>query len=152
VERSIHALARRLVITSVSLVAVGGLVAMSVPAAAGAATAAPAKRACVNQSGKTSNLATGPNGPHPTGGTVFTKPPASQTTCLDLNLTSVSATDHYEGWLQNSSTGVWSHCMAGFVPFTKGGPAKVLCSSVKPGTKMAVVQESATQRTITVEI
>ena len=71
--------------------------------------------------------------------------------CHDLNITKVSATDSYEGWLLNSHTGVWSHCSKGFVRIPAGNAAVVLCSSVKATTQMAVVQESGTRRTITAE-
>jgi hypothetical protein len=142
-------LARRLMVSGAALVTVGGFVAVAVPAAANAASAEPFT--CVFKNGTTSNLATGGNGVHPTGGTIFTKP--SNTTCADLNVTSVSATDHYEGWLENSSTGKWAPCSKGFVLINKGsGQDVVLCSGVKATTQMAVVQESNTQRSITVEI
>jgi hypothetical protein len=125
-------------------------------AAAQAPTASSAKAlaaACVFTNGTTSNLRTSANGPEPTGGTVFTFP--SGTSCADLNLSFVSATDGYEGWLQNVQTGVWTHCARGFVRITAGQKSRtnppVLCTDVLPGTPMAVVQESATRRTITVE-
>jgi hypothetical protein len=102
--------------------------------------------ACTTSSGLTSNLALGPNGPHPVGGKIWIKQPPG---CLDLNLLRAPAGDHYEGWLENTSTGEWSHCSAGFLPAPP--PNRVLCSSVKTGTPMAVVQESGTQRTVTVE-
>lgn len=144
-----HGLARKLAVTGAALVTIGGFAAVAVPMAANAATNAPLT--CVFSNGSTSNLATGVNGVHPTGGTIWTKP--SNTTCVDLNVTSVSATDHYEGWLENSSTGKWAPCSKGFVLINKGsGQDVVLCSGVKATTQMAVVQESSTKRSITVEI
>jgi hypothetical protein len=132
--------------------ALGGSAQAAVQAPA-APSAKALAAACDFTSGTTSNLRTTANGPAPTGGTVFTFP--SGTTCLDLNLSFVSATDSYEGWLENVSTGVWSHCARGFVHITAGQKSTtnppVLCTDVLPGTPMAVVQESATQRTVTVE-
>jgi len=102
--------------------------------------------ACTTKAGRTSNLALGANGPHPTGGTIFTKQPPG---CLDFNLIAVGAADHYEGWLFNASTDKWFACSAGFV---KAPPVpKVLCSNVATGVQMAVVQESGTQRNVTME-
>lgn len=140
--------ARRLTAAGAVLVAIGGSVALAAPATANAATSL--ARACTVTAGKTSNLALGGNGAHPTGGTVFTKKAGSS--CADLNLTAVGATDSYEGWLLNSKTGVWSHCSRGFIKINKGsGFDVVLCSGVLAGTQMAVVQESNTQRSITAE-
>jgi hypothetical protein len=108
---------------------------------------------CDFTNGTTSNLRLSAKGPAPTEGTVFTMP--SGTTCYDLNLSYVSATDGYEGWLQDSHTGVWFHCSRGFVRITAGHHSVTnppyLCTDVLPGTKMAVVQESSTRRSITVE-
>lgn len=108
---------------------------------------------CDFTNGTPSNLRLSAKGPAPTAGTVFTMP--SGTTCSDLNLSYVSATDGYEGWLQNSHTGVWFHCSRGFVHITAGHHSVTnppyLCTDVLPGTKMAVVQESSTRRRITVE-
>jgi hypothetical protein len=89
----------------------------------------------------------GPNGVHPVSGTIFTKGSG----CQDLNITKVSATDSYAGWLENSHTGTWAACSRGFVKIAKGNAAVVLCCSVKAGTLMAAVQESNTRRTITAE-
>lgn len=103
--------------------------------------------------GTTSNLRITANGPEPTQGSWFTMP--SGTSCYDLNLSYVSATDGYEGWLFNSHTGKWSHCALGFVHITAGHHSitdpPYLCTDVKAGTRMAVVQESNTRRSITVE-
>ncbi|HEY7432477.1 MAG TPA: hypothetical protein VH641_17270 [Streptosporangiaceae bacterium] len=141
-------MARRLSATGAVLAIVGGSVALAAPAAANAATSLP--RACTVTAGKTSNLALSGNGVHPTGGTIFTKKAGSS--CADLNLTAVGATDSYEGWLFNSHTDKWSACSRGFVRINKGsGFDVVLCSGVLAGTQMAVVQESATQRSITAE-
>jgi hypothetical protein len=125
-------------------------------AAASQAAHAATLAACDFPSGKTSNLKLTANGISPTGGTIWTKP--SGTGCSDLNVHSVSATDNYEGWLQNTSTGKWSHCTEGnngFVHITAGTHSTtnppVLCTGVIPGTPMAVVQESNTQRNITLE-
>ena len=123
-------------------VVVSAAASIAVVPAVGHASAA----ACTVSSGRTSNLAVGGNGVHPTGGTIFTKRPPG---CLDFNLIGVSASDHYEGWLENTSTGRWFACSAGFL--LAPPVPKVLCSSVATGTPMAVVQESGTQRTVTME-
>lgn len=138
--RSAHGPMRRYAAAAVVAVsAAASLVA--VPAVGHASTLA-----CKVSSGRTSNLALGANGVHPTGGTIFTKQPPG---CLDFNLTGVSASDHYEGWLENTSTGKWHACSAGFL--LAPPVPKVLCTSVATGTPMAVVQESSTQRTVTME-
>jgi hypothetical protein len=134
--------------------AVGAQARSSVTARTNAASHARVNpETCKFTNGKTSNLKLSPLGPAPVGGTVFTFP--SGTSCKDLNLSFVSATDGYEGWLQNSHTGAWSHCKAGFVHIKAGHQSTtnppVLCTGVLAGTKMAVVQESNTQRSITVE-
>lgn len=139
----VRGVVRRLALCAAALATVGASVTIAASSTANAADAA----SCIIKSGSTSNLATGPNGAHPTGGTIFVK----GSVCHDLNVIKVSATDRYEGWLQNSHTGVWSHCSAGFVRIPKGNAAKVLCSSVLKGTQMAVVQKSSTKRTITAE-
>jgi hypothetical protein len=119
----------------------------------GSHSAHAAANACDFPTGKTSNLKLGANGVTPTGGTTWTKP--SGTSCADLNVSKVSATDSYEGWLQTSSTGKWAACSKGFVKINSGQQSTtnppVLCTGVKAGTVMAVVQESATQRSITIE-
>jgi hypothetical protein len=140
---TVRGVVRRLAVSGAALATVGASVTLATSGATNAADAA----SCTVTSGSTSNLATGPNGVHPTGGTIFTK----GSVCHDLNVIKVSATDSYEGWLQNSHTGVWSHCSAGFVRIPKGNAAVVLCSGVLKGTQMAVVQESSTKRTITAE-
>jgi hypothetical protein len=134
---------RRLAVSGAALATVGASLTIAASSATNAADAA----SCTIKSGSTSNLATGPNGPHPTGGTIFVK----GSVCHDLNVIKVSATDKYEGWLLNSQTGVWSHCSKGFVKIPKGNAAVVLCSSVKATTQMAVVQASSTRRAITAE-
>jgi hypothetical protein len=131
---------RRHVAAAAVLVAGAAAVAVA-PAVANASV-----NACTVTSGKTSNLTTGTVSLVPVGGTIFIKQPPG---CLDLNLTKVSASDHYEGWLLNSSTGQWKPCSAGFVAAPP--VPKVLCSGVATGTHMAIVQESNTQRTITAE-
>jgi hypothetical protein len=134
---------RRLAVAGAALATVGASVTLVATGATNAASAA----SCTVKSGTTSNLALGPNGVHPVSGTIFTK----GSVCHDLNITKVSATDSYEGWLENSHTGTWAHCSAGFVRIPKGNAAVVLCSNVGTGTQMAVVQESNTRRTITAE-
>jgi hypothetical protein len=135
--------------------AVGGSAEAATHAAAAPAAAA-ALRPCTFTNGTTSNLKLGHNGVVPVDGTYFTMPkdPAG-TRCRDLNLSYVSATDHYEGWLLNSHTDRWAHCNAGFVKITKGHHSTsnppVLCTDVLGGTVMAVVQQSNTRRSITVE-
>jgi hypothetical protein len=140
---TLSGIARKLAATGVAVITAGGCVAISTSGAAHATA-----RSCTVKSGKTSNLALGSNGPHPTGGTIFVK--SSSSTCHDLNIDRVSATDSYEGWLFNSHTSKWSHCQKKFVHITKGKhPDIVLCSGVLANTKMAVVQKSNTRRTIT---
>ena len=129
--------------SAAALATVGACVTLATSGVTNAANAA----SCTVKSGSTSNLALGGNGVHPTGGTIFVK----GSVCKDLNITKVSATDSYEGWLLNSQTGVWSHCSKGFVRIPAGNAAVVLCSGVKATTQMAVVQESDTRRTITAE-
>lgn len=144
---AVFGFARRLSVTGAVLVTIGGSVALTAPVAANAATGLP--RACTVKAAKTSNLAVGTHGVHPTGGTTFTKGGGP---CLDLNVTKVSATDGYEGWLFNKHTATWSRCSKGFVTIRKGNTSdKVLCSGVRSGTLMAVVQKSKTQRHITVK-
>src|SRR5262249_29692623 len=100
----------------------------------------------------TSNLSLSGSGVHPVQGTIFTKP--SATSCHDLNLSFVSATDSYAGWLERSN-GTWFSCAAGFVHINAGHQSTtnppVLCTNVAAGTNMAVVQESNPRRSITVE-
>lgn len=139
----------------IASLAVGG----SAEAATQAVTtrnAAAALKPCTFIDGKTSNLKLTHNGLVPYGGTYFAMPNNPQDTrCRDLNISYVSATDHYEGWLLNSHTHKWSHCEKGFVKITSGhhstSNAPVLCTDVLGKTVMAVVQESKTQRRITVE-
>jgi hypothetical protein len=108
---------------------------------------------CDFPSGTSASLTTGPNGVAPTDGTIFTMP--SGTSCYDLNLYYVSATDKYEGWLRNSSTGRWFACSEGWVTITAGyknpEDPPYLCTDVLPGTEMAVVQASSTHHDIIVE-
>lgn len=141
---TLSGITRKLAVTGVAVITAGSCVAIFTAGSAQATA-----RACTVKSGiKTSNLALGGNGPHPTGGTTFTK--SSSSSCNDLNIDFVSATDSYEGWLLNSHTGVWSHCAKNFVHITKGNhPDIVLCTGVLANTEMAVVQESNTQRTVT---
>lgn len=118
----------------------------------GVAAAAPAAHAtaCEHHSGKTSNLTLIGTGLSPTGGTIWTKPSGSG--CSDLKVVSVGASDSYEGWLFDTSTSTWSACSEGFVKIGASSTSNpVLCSGVKAGTRMAVVQESSTQRSITIQ-
>jgi hypothetical protein len=134
---------RRLAVSGAALATIGASLTLAASSATNAADAA----SCTVKSGSTSNLALGPIGAHPTGGTIFVK----GSVCHDLNVIKVSATDTYEGWLLNSHTGVWSHCSKGFVRIPKGNAAVVLCSNVAATTQTAVVQGSSTKRTITAE-
>lgn len=106
---------------------------------------------CVFTNGTTSNLALGASGIHPVGGTIVVKPSSS---CHDLNLSYVSATDRYAGFLERSN-GTWFECSRGFVSISAGHHSTtdppVLCSDVLTGTHMAVVQASNTRRSITIE-
>jgi hypothetical protein len=135
------------VILLVALTIVASFVAVTTTLRSGVSAAG-----CQFTNGTTSNLAVGPNGVHPTGGTIFTKP--SNTACHDLNLSFVSATDSYEGWLLGGN-GRWTACSAQFVHINAGHQSTtnppVLCTNVLAGTQMAVVQESSTRRSITVE-
>lgn len=147
-----------------ALALAGGLLG----AASGPASAAPTPRPvavhapaagaganghCDFQRGTTSNLKQSPQGPAPVGGTIWTKP--GNTTCHDLNLSFVSATDRYEGWLQNSHTGRWGPCSRGFVRIRAGHQSTthppVLCTNVLARTHMAVVAASGVHRKVTVE-
>jgi hypothetical protein len=135
--------------------------AVALPARSGAtARASTASQARVNPDAcdftpnfKTSHLKESAQGPAPTGGTIGKFP--SGTSCKDLNLSYVSATDGYQGWLENSHTGHWAACAAGYVHIKGGSQSTtnppVLCTDVLPGTLFAVVQQSSTQRTVTVE-
>ena len=107
--------------------------------------------------GHTSHLAVGPQGVHPVGGTIWTKP--GNTTCDDLNVHWVKATDYYSGWLERSN-GTWFQCQdtssgTPWVKIDQGSHSKTnppyLCTNVAPGTHMAVVQRSSTQRNIVIE-
>jgi hypothetical protein len=131
-------------VAGAALATIGGCLTVVAPGTAFAAS-------CTFTSGKSSNLSlSGGNGLHPTGGKIFTKPSGSA--CSDLNVTTVSATDHYEGVLFSTRSDKWSICSRGFIKITKGNTAPVvLCSGVKATTQMAVVQQSNTQRTITAE-
>jgi hypothetical protein len=123
--------------------------------AAGSANAAAALKPCTFTTGKSSKLLHTHDGVVPDG-TYFTMPANPQKTrCRDLNISYVSATDGYEGWLFNSHKDRWFPCHAGFVRITKGhhNPADppVLCTVVLGTTKMAIAQESNTQHRITAE-
>jgi hypothetical protein len=130
---------RRLAHIGAVLVATLSAVVLVAPGTANAA-------GCTIKAGTTSNLALGPNGLHPTGGTIFTK----GSICLDLNLTKVGAKDGYEGVLERSD-GTWFICGGGFHTISPGDGLKVLCTNVLAGTNMAVAQKSGTRRNITAE-
>jgi hypothetical protein len=99
--------------------------------------------------GKSNNLKLGTNGPVPVGGTIFTA------TCTgnDFDITAVSATDSYEGWLYNTSTDRWSPCAHGWVGIDGpvSGTVYVMCQDVRAGTEEAIVQSSSHIRNITVD-
>ncbi len=117
-----------LAVISAALLAASGCVALAAPAAANAAS-------CHRStSGKSNNLKQGPNGPEPSGGTIFTA------TCTgnDLDITAVGATDSYEGSaLYNSSTDKWSACAHGWVGINGpvSGTDYVMCQDVRAGTR-----------------
>jgi len=134
-----HGSVRRFVLSGTVLAATAGAVVVAVPGTASAA-------GCTVKTGTTANLRQTASGIQPVGGARFTK----GSICLDLNITHVSATDSYEGWLRRAN-GTWFACSKGFVHINAGDAAVVLCSSVAAGTVMAVVQASNTQRTITAE-
>lgn len=107
--------------------------------------------------GHTSNLATGPQGVHPVDGTIWTKP--GNTTCHDLNVHWVNATDYYSGWLERSD-GSWFQCQdtssgTSWVKINQGSYSRTnppyLCTDVAAGTHMAIVQKSSTRRNIVIE-
>jgi hypothetical protein len=133
--------------------AVGGAAQAATHAAAAPGASATAHSGCKFQNGKTSVLALTHNGVVPQDGTIFKMP--GDTSCHDLNLSYVSATDHYAGWLFHSKQDRWLPCSKGFVRITKGHHSTshppVLCTGVKAGTLMAVVTESGKKRNITVE-
>jgi hypothetical protein len=135
--------------------AVGGA-AQAATRAVAAPSAATALKPCTFTNGKTSLLVLTHNGVVPQDGTIFHMPNNPQDTrCRDLNISYVSATDHYVGWLYSTKTHRWSPCHAGFVRITKGHHSTshppVLCTVVRGRTLMAVVTESGVQRNITVE-
>ena len=91
---TVRGVLRRLAVSAAALATVGACVTLATSGVTNAANAA----SCTVKSGSTSNLALGGNGVHPTGGTIFVK----GSVCKDLNITKVSATDSYEGWLLNA--------------------------------------------------
>lgn len=111
------------------------------------AAAPSANAATCSSSGKSSNLKLGPNGISPTMGTIWTAATSGCSTTISLTK---GAKDSYIGYLQTSSTGKWAPCNGGkFKPYSGSGTLS-LCTSVRRGTKFAVVQKSNTQRNISV--
>jgi hypothetical protein len=108
---------------------------------------------CSFPPGTAASIVESHNGPQPLSGTIFTKPAGSS--CHDLNLYYVAATDYYEGFLYWSSLGRWRPCTEGWVRVPAGyqNPQypPVLCSDITPGTPMAVASASGNHWRIIVE-
>jgi hypothetical protein len=108
---------------------------------------------CSFPPGTAASIVESHNGPQPLSGTIFTKPAGSS--CHDLNLYYVAATDYYEGFLYWSSLGRWRPCTEGWVRVPAGyqNPQypPVLCSDITPGTPMAVASASGNHWHVIVE-
>jgi hypothetical protein len=140
--------------------AVGGAAQAATRTAAAPSAPTVAKKPCTFTNGKTSILMVTHHGIVPEGGTIFKMPAhPKDTDCRDLNISYVSATDHYTGWVfvQTKKGDFWQPCSSKIrdVRIRKGHQnihkPPVLCHLVGGGTLMAVVTESGTQRKITAE-
>ncbi|MEU6352459.1 hypothetical protein ABZ896_24565 [Streptomyces sp. NPDC047072] len=138
---------QRLVTGVAALVLVGGVtVVAAAPAEAAVRSAA---TGCQFRTGTTSEVSTNTHGlPDITGGSTFTKPSTSTTTCHDFNLWSGKIGATYEGWLRYSN-GSWGACTAGYVKYSGG--SIVLCSDVLAGTVEAVTSSAGVGQSIEIE-
>jgi hypothetical protein len=137
---------QRLVTGMAAFALIGSVTAV---AAAPAQAAPSVEAACKFQPGTTGTTGTNAHGlPEFFGGSTFTKPSTSSTTCHDLNLWSGRAGVSYEGWLYYGN-GNWGACNAGYVRYS-GGPV-VLCTDVLPGTTMGVTSTNGAGQSIQIE-
>jgi hypothetical protein len=123
------------------------------PAVSARTTARGLDAGCSFTFGTASSIVESHNGPQPLGGTIFAKPAVSS--CNDLNLDYVGASDYYEGFLYWTSLGRWLPCTEGWVRIPAGYQnaqyPPVLCTGVSPGTAMAVATASGNHWGIIVE-
>ncbi|WP_143094568.1 hypothetical protein [Streptacidiphilus jiangxiensis] len=134
-------------VTGLSAIALIGGVSAVATAPAEAATATVR---CQFPSGTTGTSGTNAHGlPEWYGGTPFTKPSTSLTTCQDLNLWKGQAGVSYEGWLYYGN-GNWGACQAGYVRYSGSGSI-VLCTNVLPGTTMGVTSSAGSGQNIQIE-
>ena len=138
---------QRLVTGVAALGLIGSVTAVAAVPAQAATPAAAAACAFVN--GTTGANGTNKHGlPEFYGGSTFTKPSTSQTTCHDFNLWSGKVGATYEGWLYYGN-GNWGACTAGYVKYTGG--SIVLCSNVAAGTVEGVTSSLGSGAGIEIE-
>jgi len=125
---------------------IGGVTAVVAPA-----ESASAATGCVFPTGTTGAEGTNAHGlPEVGGGSTFTKPPTSSTTCHDFNLWKAAVKGvAYEGWLYYGN-GNWGACNAGYV--TYNGSPIVLCTDVLPGTLEAVTSTTVPSSGVSIQI
>ncbi|MFC1402169.1 MULTISPECIES: hypothetical protein [Streptacidiphilus] len=137
---------QRLVTGVAALALIGGATAVAAVPAQAATSAAVG---CQFPTGTTGTTGTNAHGlPEFSGGSTFTKPSTSSTTCHDLNVWKGKSGVSYEGWLYYGN-GNWGACTAGYVKYT-GSPI-VLCTDVLAGTVMGVTSSSGAGQSITIE-
>lgn len=137
--------------TGIAAFGLAGGAAAATAGPASAATASPnAAAACQIKTETTNAVGTNVHGlPEVYGGTTFTKPSSSTTTCHDLNVWTGQNGVSYEGWLYYGN-GNWGACQAGYVRYN-GSPI-VLCTNVLPNTLMAVTASNGAGHSFQVEI
>lgn len=127
-------LSQRIITGAAAVGLFGGLTSFAAAPAGAAVT--PNATGCVFKNGTTGQAGTNAHGlPEVSGGSTFTKPSSSDTTCHDFNLWSGQVGASYEGWLYYGN-GNWGACTAGYVKYNGG--SIVLCSNVAATTLEAV--------------